>query len=154
MTPLQVRKQLGVGISQEDGDMQSLVSAEVEASLTGADLKKSLEDQNQAIADIEQEMKDTREAKTGELAELRMELERVQAELDAKKSALMAELEQKKRYMEQMKDRWRPNLHAGFPNLCHPLLRRRGRPVCPHPVWPERLYHRTHRHSSEATVPG
>ena len=31
MTPLQVRKQLGVGISQEDGDMQSLVSAEVEA---------------------------------------------------------------------------------------------------------------------------
>lgn len=104
MTPLQVRKQLGVGISQEDGDMQSLVSAEVEASLTGADLKKSLEDQNQAIADIEQEMKDTREAKTGELAELRMELERVQAELDAKKSALMAELEQKKRYMEQMKE--------------------------------------------------
>ena len=49
-------------------------------------------------------MKDTREAKTGELAELRMELERVQAELDAKKSALMAELEQKKRYMEQMKE--------------------------------------------------
>lgn len=104
MTPLQVREQLGIGQAGGHSDMQSLVSAEVEASLTGADLNKRLDSQNQAIADIEQEMKDTREAKTGELAQLRMEMERIKAELDAKKSALMAGLEQKKRDMERMKE--------------------------------------------------
>lgn len=104
LTPLQVRKQLGISLSEESGDMQSLVSPEVEASLTGADLSRMLEGQKQTLADIEQEMKDTREAKTGELAELRMEMERIKAELDAKKSALMAELEQKKRDMERVKE--------------------------------------------------
>ena len=47
-----------------------------------------------------------------------------------------------------------PNLYAGFPNLCHPLLRWRGRPVCPHPVRSKCPRHRAYRHSSEATVPG
>ena len=42
MTPLQVREQLGIGQTGEHSDMQSLVSAEVEASLTGADLNNCL----------------------------------------------------------------------------------------------------------------
>ena len=47
-----------------------------------------------------------------------------------------------------------PNLYAGFPNLCHPLLCRRSREFHPHPLREKRTGYRAYRRTSEAPFPG
>lgn len=100
MTPFQMRQQLG--LSQDSG-LQSLVPAEAE-SLTKSMLTEQLSDQESRLSDLKAEIDDVKNAKSGELAELRMQMERIQAELEAKKEAMMAELKQKKRELELQKE--------------------------------------------------
>lgn len=101
LTPVQLRQQLG--LEGQTDSLQSLVPAEAE-QLTGGMLSEQLEAQNRQIQDLESELDDVMHARSGELAELRMEMERIQAELDKKKDALMAELNKKRRELEEQKE--------------------------------------------------
>lgn len=101
LTPVQLRQQLG--LEGQTDSLQSLVPAEAE-DLTGGMLSERLEEQNRHIHSLEQELDDVMHARCGELAELRVEMERIKAELDKKKDALMAELNRKKEELEAQKE--------------------------------------------------
>ena len=81
-----------------------MVPADVE-SLTTRQLSEQLDDQQQALKDIKAEMDDVKRAKTGDLAEIQAQIEKMKAELQEKQQALMAELDAKKREMEAQKER-------------------------------------------------
>lgn len=102
LTPVQLRQQLG--LDGQTGSLQSLVPAEAE-QLTSDMLAEQLEEQKRHIHDVESELDDVMHARSGELAELRMEMERIQAELNKKKDALMAELHKKQRELEEQKEK-------------------------------------------------
>lgn len=100
VTPASLRAALG-STRQEGGS--SLISAGAENSMTEAGLTEQLKAHEDAMAELEQALDDTKNARTGELAELKAQMDAIKAELDAKKEQLMAELNEKKRQMEEMK---------------------------------------------------
>ena len=100
VTPASLRAALGS--ARQDGG-GSLISAGAENSMTEADLTEQLKAHEDAMAELEQALDDTKNARTGELAELKAQMDAIKAELDAKKEQLMAELNEKKRQMEEMK---------------------------------------------------
>lgn len=80
-----------------------LIPAEQAQSLTVRDLQQTLHQQEDTISNLKQAINDTKDAKTGELAELKAQIDHMMAELEAKKEAMLAELNEKKAQMEEMK---------------------------------------------------
>lgn len=101
MTPYQVRSALGFTRSESE---MGIVPADAEQSLTVVSLEEQLEGQVSEINNLEQQMDDVRNARSGELAQLQRQMEQIKAELDKKKAALMAELNQRKAEMELLKE--------------------------------------------------
>lgn len=102
LTAAQVRLSLGTG---HDAECTNLVPAEAEQSLTGANLKGQLSQQQSLLDELKKQMDDVDGAKTGELAELKREMQALQKKLWKRQEELRAELNQKKAEMEEQKEK-------------------------------------------------
>lgn len=100
VTPASLRAALGS--TRQEGDA-ALVPSDAENSMTEVGLTEQLKAHEDAMAELEQTLDDTKNAKTGELAELKAQMDAIKAELEAKIEKRMAELNEKKRQMEEMK---------------------------------------------------
>lgn len=86
-------------------DAREIIPVDAENSLTTQNLQSALTFNDNEISSLKQTMDDVRHAKTGELAELKAQIETMQNKLREKQEKLMAELSEKKREMEETKYR-------------------------------------------------
>lgn len=94
----QIRAILGV-----DGDVaqnSNWLPAELEKTVTPRNLTDLKAQQQSALADLEEEMRQVNEGETGELAEIKAQITQLKASMEAKQRALMLDLEKKKDEME------------------------------------------------------
>lgn len=70
---------------------------------TRADVERKIDTQNDKLEELKKEMEDVNDAKTGELAELQAEIEKMQNELEERKQKMMTVLKEKKAEMEAKK---------------------------------------------------
>lgn len=80
-----------------------IIPAEAKEQLTTGAVKSKLEEQNDLIAKTKKIYDETQRCETGELAEMKAAIEKMQRELNEKKWALMEELEQKLEAFEEQK---------------------------------------------------
>lgn len=103
MTPNQVRMALG----QPEAPLSdvSIVPAEYQTAMSPTMAKEKLDHQRNRLSDLEAEIDGVKRAETGELAEMKAQIEKMQKELAQKKENMMAELSKKKAEMEAVKER-------------------------------------------------
>jgi len=97
VTPAEVRAMLN---AQETSGAR-LVPTDHESMLTKASLGQTLETERDKFAQLEQQAKDIKEAKTEALAKMKAEIDKKVAELETIKKSMMAELDAKKKEMEE-----------------------------------------------------
>lgn len=101
MTPAEMRALLG---PERGGQSANLVPADAETGMTPASLREGLSAHENAIADLEREIDETKKAKTADLAEIKAQIEKLEQELRDKKATMLAELNEKMREMERQKE--------------------------------------------------
>lgn len=102
ITPAELRESLS---APRATDAREIIPVDAENSLTTQNLQSALTFNDNEISSLKQTMDDVRHAKTGELAELKAQIETMQNKLREKQEKLMAELSEKKREMEETKYR-------------------------------------------------
>ena len=108
LTPDQVRLELNGAVQ---ANVLDLLPLDAHGSVTAASIRNQLTSEQSKLDSLIAEMKDVEDAASGELAELKKEIEKKTRELREKKEAMLASLNEKKASMEIKLEEFRTQIY-------------------------------------------